>query len=145
MFKIAILSVVGACAVTIGLLSSGASYAGAPAATGVAFPFTEEPCFAWASGGAVINDCSSDKHWIVSDNIPASGNHTIWVTGKGPLRCQACAASHDGLVTACTAMVTQALDRHIQFSLGTLNVPPFGSLYVECILSPGAIYDSAAF
>jgi hypothetical protein len=149
MFKISMSSVAGACAIAMCLLSSGESYAGAVAATGHAFPFSDQACFAFADGGAVVNNCSTTRSWIVSDNITVFGNHSVLVTGFRPnggrLTCAACSTTKEGGLAACSPEISLGtVDRHIQFSLGTLNVPLFGSLYVECRMSTGARFDSVA-
>lgn len=150
MFKISMSSVAGACAVAMCLLSSGVSHAGTPGATGFAFPFTDQTCFAFADAAAVVNNCSTQKQWIVSDTITATGNHSILVTGLRPnggqLTCSACATTKEGMVANCTVPVSlSTVDSHTQFSIGTVNVPAFGALYVECGLSTGARFDSVSF
>jgi hypothetical protein len=150
MFKISMSSVAAACALAMCLLSSGASYAGAVAATGHAFPFSDLPCFAFVDGGAVVNNCSGLRSWIVSDNIQPGGNRAIQVTGfrpnAGQLICAACSTTKESGLAQCTAAIPLGVvDRHTQFSLGILNVPAFGSLYVECRMSTGARFDSVSF
>jgi hypothetical protein len=150
MFKISMSSIAGACAIAMCLLSSGASYAGAVGATGHAFPFTDLACFAFVDGGSVVNNCSTTRSWIVSDNITVAGDHSVLVTGfrpnGGQLVCAACSTTKESGLAQCSAEIPlQIVDRHIQFSLGLLKVPPFGSLFVECRMSRGAHYDSVAF
>lgn len=150
MFKISMSSIAGACAVAYCLLSSGVSHAGTPAASGFAFPFTEQACFAMAEAAAVVNNCSTQKQWIVAETATVSGNHTVRVTGlrpnNGKLSCSACAATKEGTVADCTLPISPSIaDTHVQFTIGTVNVPSFGSIYVECGMSLGARFDSAAF
>jgi len=37
------------------------------------------------------------------------------------------------------------VDSDVQFNLGTVSVPAFGGLFVACLMSPNARFDSANF
>lgn len=86
----------------------------------------------------------------MSDNITVVGNHTILVTAfvpnGGTLKCEACATTKEGADANCTVPVPlNTVNTHIQFNIGTVNVPPFGSLFVECDMSTGGRVDSVSF
>jgi hypothetical protein len=150
MNKIAMLSTASLCALLASVLSSDVSLASAPACTG----FTRNPAdaasFVIADGCAALNVSGATKRWEVSDFITSSGNHTAIVTALRPnggtLSCFACATLKEGFNTGCTASVSlNVVDIDTQFTVGTVNVPGFGGLYVACDMSPGAWYDSVNF
>jgi len=146
MRKVSVLSAVSLCALGAALSLSDVSLASAPASTGYAVPHSELSCFN-VSNAQEINTCSDLKQWEVSDFI-TPGAHTVQVTGLRPnggtFLCFACAATKEGSLNGCTSSVSpQVVDAHTQITVGTVNVPTFGTMWVSCSMSHGASFDSA--
>jgi len=149
MRKVSALSIVSLGALAAALSLSDVSSASAPACTGYAVQHPDANCFV-ASACGMQNTCGTVKRWEVSDFITSGGNHTAIVTGLRPnggsFACQACATNKEGFAVGCTALVPlNVVDADTQFTVGTVNVPSFGGLYVSCDMSPGAWYDSVNF
>lgn len=149
MRKIASLSFLSLCTLAAAVSLSDTASASAPACTGYAPVNADRGCFA-AGFCAMRNDCATVKRWEVSDNITSGGNHTAIVTGfrpnGGSFSCQACATTKEGFSAGCTAFVAlNVVNIDTQFTVGTVNVPSFGGLFVSCDMSTGAWYDSVNF
>ena len=150
MNKVAMLSTASLCALLASMLSSDVSLAGEPACNGHTRLPADAASFNIELGCATHNISGSSKRWEVSDFITTAGNHSASVTAYRPnggtLSCFACSTSKEGLDFGCTASVPlNVVDADSQFTVGTVNVPGFGGLYVACDLSSGAWYDSVSF
>jgi hypothetical protein len=150
MNKIAMLSTASLCGLLANMLSSDVSLAGGPACTGHTRNTADAASFDIELGCSTHNISGATKRWEVSGFITSSGNHTALVTAfrpnGGTLSCFACATTKEGFDVGCTAQVAlNVVNIDTQFTVGTVNVPPFGGLYVACDLSAGAWYDSVNF
>lgn len=148
MKKTSMLSSVSLLVTMAGLSLSGASFASAPASIGYAVQHSDANCFN-VSNGQEENTCSGTKRWEVSDFV-APGNHLVQVTGLRPnggqFLCFACGATKEGSLTGCTPAVSPSVvDVHTQFTVGTVMVPTFGTLWVACDMTQFAFYDSVNF
>jgi len=149
MKKTLMLSIASLSAIAAGLSISNISFAGALACTGYSVEHPDANCFS-ASFCAMQNTCTTPKRWEVSDFITTRGNHTALVTGLRPnggtLTCRACSVTKEGFAVGCTEQVAlSVVDIDTQFTVGTVNVPDFGGLFVTCEMSRGARYDSVNF
>jgi hypothetical protein len=152
--KIVSLSFVSLCTLAAGLSLSNVSLADTPACNG----FEQQPgnfvahANCWFNGGCAMNmQCAPGVfRWEVADFNASAGNHTPKVTGRRPnggtFSCAACSTTKEGNFAACTAFVPlSVVDQDTQFTIGTVNVPTSGGLFVVCDMSVGSWYESVAF
>jgi hypothetical protein len=147
--KIVLLNVLGLAALGTVLASGQASHAAATAFTGLAQNPSEATCFL-NSSGAILNNCTGVRRYCVSDFIGTSGNHSVRVDGfrpnGGSFSCFAASVNEFGFNVTTTATATLAVvDTDAALTVGTVNVPGFGSLFLCCDLSQGAWLDTANF
>lgn len=139
------------CAIVVGLSPGGVSFADTPACVGNEVPKRLNPICFWDESCGINMQCAPGLlTWSVSDFNTAAGNHTPRVTGfrpnGGTFSCTACARNKTGGSRGCTADVPLAtVDSSAEFTVGTVNVPQAGGVFVVCTMSAGAWYLSVAF
>jgi hypothetical protein len=149
--KIVSMSFVSLCALAAISSLSDVSYADTPACQGFQMHVGLNPSCFFTEGCGVLMQCAPGLlYWEVADFNTAAGNHTPKVTGLRPngttFSCTACSRTKEGNIFGCTGSVPlNVVDTSSQFTVGTVNVPTAGGLYVFCGMSAGAWYMSVAF
>ena len=130
---------------------SAVSYADTPACQGFQVNKELNPSCFFNQGCAINMQCAPGLlYWEVADFNTAAGNHTPKVTGRRPngttFSCTACSRNKEGFIVGCTGSVPlSVVDTDSQFTVGTVNVPTAGGVFVFCEMSAGTWYESVSF
>lgn len=142
---------VSLCAVAAMSPLGDVAYADTPACQGFQIHKELNPSCFFNEGCAINMQCAPGTlFWEVADFNTAAGNHTPKVTGLRPngttFACTACSRSKEGVIFGCTGSVPlNVIDTSSQFTVGTVNVPAAGGVYVFCEMSAGTWYESVTF
>jgi hypothetical protein len=144
-------------AIVLAVVIASIGIGGAPNSDARSFPaFLGQPqspadysCFT-NSGGAVTNSCSTTRRFCVTLPVDSS-THTIEVNVRAPdinhnIACFGQAVTRDIFGAGFTGFRSPGVFGSSQIvTLGTLNVPSAGGLYVCCDIAPSASLQSLQY
>lgn len=110
---------------------------------GMALLTSDAACFDRWNAGQIINICSVPKTYCYFPMITNGGTHTVSANGDDGTTCTASSVDAYDQTATSTKPVRLFFNGGNNVTIGNVNVPAFGSLYLCCTMNQNSILNSA--